>query len=79
MPQDDLPSFPTIDNSDIPLLYDLSSDANIEFPGESRLESTQASLKTKGVVTTHYKRKRLFLMEEDEYGERAHKQRCIEQ
>jgi len=78
-PHADLPPFPTVDNSDGPLLFDLSSDANIEFAGEPLLESMRSSLKTREAVTAHYKRKRLFLIDEDEYGERACKQRCIEQ
>jgi len=79
MPHDDLPSFPTVDNSDGPLLLDLlPSDVTIEFAGESLLENMRPSVKTRETVPTHYKRKRLFLMEEDEYGERACKQRCIE-
>jgi len=78
-PQDDLHAFPTVDNSDVSLLFDLSSDTNIEFVEESLLESMQPSFKAREVVTAHHKRKRLFLMEEeDAYGERARKQRCVE-
>jgi len=76
---DDLPPFPTVDNSNSPLPFDLSSDANIEFSGESLLESMGSSLKAREAATVCYKRKRLFLMEEYEYGERPRKQRCIEQ
>jgi hypothetical protein len=78
-PHDDLPPFPSVDNSDSPLPFDLSSDANIEFSGESLLESMRSVFKTRETATARYKRKRLFLMEEDEYGERVRKQRCIEQ
>jgi hypothetical protein len=78
-PHDELPPFPTVNNSDGPLLFDLSSDANIDFAGEPLLESMRPSLKTRGAITAHYKRKRLFLIDEDEYGERACKRRCIEQ
>ena len=78
-PQDDLHAFPTVDNSDVSLLFDLSSDADIKFVGESLLESIQPSFKAKEAITAHHKRKRLFLMEEEEvYGERARKQRCVE-
>jgi hypothetical protein len=79
-PHDDLPPFPTVDNPDGPFLFDLASDANVEFTGGKPLvEGMRSSLKTRGAVTAHYKRKRLFLIDEDEYGERACKQRCIEQ
>ena len=78
-PQDDLHAFPTVDNSDVSLLFGLSSDTNIEFVGEYLLESMQPSFKARGAVTAHHKRKRLFLMEEEDvYGERARKQRCVE-
>lgn len=78
-PRDDLHAFPTVDNSDVSLRFDLSSDANIGFIGESLLESMQPSFKAREAVTAHHKRKRLFLMEdEDAYGERARKQRCVE-
>ncbi|KAH9968789.1 hypothetical protein BC827DRAFT_282977 [Russula dissimulans] len=76
--QDDVPPFPTFDYPDIPLLFNPSSDANIEFPEEPLLETIQPSFKTREPITIHYKRKRLFLTEEDEYGERACKQRRIE-
>jgi hypothetical protein len=76
--QDDIPPFPSVDNSDVPLLFDPSSNANIEFTGAS-LETLRPSSKTREPVTAHYKRKRLFIAEEDEYGERPRKQRCIEQ
>jgi len=76
--QDDVPPFPTFDYPDIPLLFNPSSDANIEFPEEPLLESIQPSFKTRELITSHYKRKRLFLTEEDEYGERVCKQRRIE-
>jgi len=78
-PQDDLHALPTVDNSDVSLLFDLSSDTNIKFVEESLLESIQPSFKAREVITVHHKRKRLFLMgEEDVYGERACKQRCVE-
>ncbi|KAF8506930.1 hypothetical protein F5888DRAFT_1646516 [Russula emetica] len=64
---DEFPPCPTIDNSDVPLLFDSPSVANAEVTGGS-LEP----------VPTYYKRKRLFVPEEDEYGERARKQPRIE-
>jgi hypothetical protein len=64
-PHDDLPPFPTVDNSDGPLLFDLSSDANIEFAVEPLLESTRSSPKT---ATAHYKCKRLFVIDENEFA-----------
>jgi len=64
--------------SDIPLLHDPSSDVNIEFPEESLLETIQSPFKTREPIPIHYKRKRLFLTEEDEHGERPCKQRHIE-
>jgi hypothetical protein len=77
-PQDDLHAFPTVDNSNVSLLFDLSPDANIEFVGEFLLENMQPSFKAREAVPVHHKRKRLFLMEEDVDGERARKQRCVE-
>ena len=79
VPQDDLHTFPTVHDSDVSLLFSLSSDANIDSVGESLLESMQPPFKVREVNATHHKRKRLFLMEEDDvYGERARKQRCVE-
>jgi len=77
--RDDVPPSPTFDfgYSDIPLLYDPSSDANIEFPEDSLLETTQPSFKTREPISIHCKRKRPFLTE-DECGERPCKQRRIE-
>jgi len=78
-PQDDLQAFPTVDNSDVSLLFGLSPDANIEFVGEFLLENMQPSFKAREAVPAHHKRKRLFLMEEEDVcGERARKQRCVE-
>ena len=77
--QDDFPSFPTIDNSDGPLLFDSPSVTNSEVTGESLLGGLRPTLKTREPVPTYYRRKRLFVAEEDEYGERARKQPRIEE
>ncbi len=68
--EDDVP-FLAIDNSDA---FDSSSVANTEITGGSLLGGLLPTLKTREPVPTHYKRKRLFVAEEDEYGERARKQ-----
>jgi len=75
--QDDVPPFPA-DNSDVSLLFDSVSVANPEVTGGSLLGGLLPTLKTREPDSTHYKRKRLFV-EEDEYGERARKQPRIEQ
>jgi len=77
--QDDFPSFPTIDNSDVPLLFDSPSVANAEVTGGSMLGGSRPTLRTREPVPTYCKRKRLFVAEEDEYGERARKQPRIGQ
>jgi hypothetical protein len=77
--QDDFPPFPTIGNSDVPLLFDSPSAANVEVTRGSLLGGLRPTLKTREPVPTYYKRKRLFVAEEDEYGERARKQPRIEQ
>ena len=61
--QDDFPPFPTIGNSDIPLLFDSPSVVG-EVTGGSR--GLRPTLKTREPVTTYYKRKQLFVAEEDE-------------
>jgi len=76
--QDDFPPCPTIDNSDVPLLFDSPSVANAEVTGGSLLGGLRPTSKTREPVPTYYKRKRLFVPEEDEYGERARKQPRIE-
>lgn len=76
--QDDFSLFLTIDNSDVPLLFDSPSVANVEVTVGSLLGGLRPTLKTSEPVPTYYKRKRLFLTEEDEYGERARKQARIE-
>lgn len=73
--QDDYP-FPTIDNSDVPLLYDSPSVANAEFTGGSLLGGLGP--KTREPAPTNCKRKQLFVAEEGEYDERARKQPRIE-
>ena len=76
VPQDDPHTFPTVHDS---VLFNLSSDADIDAAGESLLESMHPPYKAREVITDHHKLKRLFLMEEDDvYGERARKQRCVE-
>jgi hypothetical protein len=77
--QDDFHPFPTIDNSDAPLLFDSSSVANTEVTGGSLLGGLRPTLKAREPVPTYYKRKRLFVAEEDECEERARKQPRIEQ
>jgi hypothetical protein len=77
--QDDFPPFPTSDNSDVPLLLDSPSVANGEVTGGSLLGGWRPTLETREPVPTYYKRKRLFVAEEDEYGARARKQPRIEQ
>jgi hypothetical protein len=77
--QDDFPPFPTIGNSDVPLLFDSPSVTNAEVTGGSLLGGLRSTLKAREPVPTYYKRKRLFVAEEDEYGERARKQPRIEQ
>jgi hypothetical protein len=77
--QDDFPTFPTIGNSDVPLLFDSPSVANAEVTGGSLLGGLRPTSETREPVTTYYKRKRLFVAEEDEFGARAHKQPRIEQ
>lgn len=76
--QDDFSPFPTIDNSDVPLLFDSPSVANAEVIGGSLLGSLRPTLENREPVSTYYKRKRLFVAEEDEYGARARKQPRIE-
>jgi len=79
--QDDFSPFPTIDNSDVPLLFDPPSVANAEVTGgplTSQLGGLRLPLEREPVPTYH-KRKRLFVAEEDEHGERARKQPRIEQ
>jgi hypothetical protein len=76
---DDVPPFPATDSSGVLLLFDSQSDANAEVTGGSPLEGWRPPLKTREPILTHYKRKRLFVAEEDEYGERACKQQRIEQ
>jgi hypothetical protein len=73
---DDVPPFPAIGSSGVPLLFDPQSDAN-EVAGGSPMRGLRP--KTREPTPTHYKRKRLFVAEEDEYGERAPKQQRIEQ
>lgn len=75
----EVPPLPTIDGSSVSLLFNPLSDANFEFTGEPLLENLRTSFNTKELTTVHCKRKRLFLTEEDEYGERARKQRCVGQ
>ncbi len=70
--QDDVPPFTTVGSSDVPLLFD-SSDANAGVAGGSLLGGLQSTLKTREPLPTCNKRKRLFVAEEDEYGERARK------
>jgi hypothetical protein len=77
--QDDFPPFLSIDNSDVSLLFDSPSVASAEVTRGSLLGGLGPNLKTRELVPTHYKRKRLFAAEEDEYGERARKQPRIEQ
>jgi len=76
--QDDSFPFITIDNSDVPLLFDFPSVANVEVTAGSLLGGLRPTLRITEPVTTYCKRKRLFLAEEDEYGERARKQTRIE-
>lgn len=75
--QDDFSPFSTIDNSDVPLLYDSPSVANAEVTGGSL--SGGLGPETREPVPTHCKRKQLFVAEEGECGERARKQPRIEQ
>jgi hypothetical protein len=77
--QDDFLSFPTIDNSDVPLLFDSPSVASADVTGGPMLGGSRPTLRTSEPVPTYCKRKRLFVAEEDEYGERARKQPRIEQ
>lgn len=77
--QDDFPPFPTIGSSDVPLLFDSPSVANTEVTEGSLLGGLRSTLKTREPVPTHYKRKRLFVAEEDECGESTRKQPRIEQ
>ena len=72
--QDDTPPFPGV-----PFLFDSPFNANANVTGESLLEGSQPNFKTTEPIPTYHKRKRLFVAEEDEYGERARKQRRIEQ
>lgn len=76
--QNDLPPFPTIDNSDVPLLFDSPSAANGLVIGGSLSGPWRPTLETREPVPSDYKRKRLFV-EEDEHGARARKQPRIEQ
>jgi hypothetical protein len=76
--QDHIPPFLTIDSSGIPLLFGSPSDANSEVTKESLLRNLRPNLKTREPFPTYSKRKRLFVDEEDEYGERPRKQRRIE-
>ena len=76
--QDDFSPFPTFENSDVPLLFDFPPVANAEVTGGSLLDGVQPTLKTTEPVPTYYKRKRLFVAE-DECEGRARKQARIEQ
>ena len=77
--QDDIPPFLAIDSPGIPLLFDSPSDANSEVTRESLLRDLRPTLKTREPFSTYNKRKRLFVDEEDEHGERPRRQRRIEQ
>ena len=77
--QHDAPPFPAIDSSGVPFLGDSPSNAYANVAGKSLLEGSQLNFKTTEPIPTYHKRKRLFVAEEDEYGERARKQRRIEQ
>jgi hypothetical protein len=74
--QEDVPPFLAIDSS--PLLFDPPSDANTEVT-RSLLGSFRPTLKPREPFPIYNKRKRLFVDEEDDYGERPRKQRRIEQ
>jgi hypothetical protein len=76
---DDAPPFPAIGSSGVPLLFDSQSDANAEVTGGSPIGELRPTLKTRGPIPTRHKRKRLFVAEEDDYGERARKRQRIEQ
>jgi hypothetical protein len=73
--QDDASPFPAIDSSGVPFMFDSSSDANAEVTEGSLFWGSRPTFKTREPNPTYHKRKRLFIAEEDEYGERAHKQR----
>ena len=77
--QIEISPFLAIDSSGIPLLFDSPPDANSEVTRESLLFNLRPTLKTRESLPTYSKRKRLFVDEEDEYGERPHQQRRIEQ
>jgi hypothetical protein len=77
--QHDAPPFPAIDSSGVPFLGDSPSNAYANVAGKSLLEGSQLNFKTTEPIPTYHKRKRLFVAEEDEYGEGARKQRRTEQ
>src|SRR6266702_2224579 len=74
--QDGLFQIPNIDISNSPFILDPSSDVEIDFTKYPQLERSRLSFEP---IFDQYKRKRLFVTNEDEYEERPCKRRSIGQ
>jgi len=70
---------PNLDISNPSFILDPSSDVEIDLTRHPQLERPPLSYESSGTISDKYKRKRLFIANEDEYEERPCKRRNIEQ
>ena len=78
-PQDGLCQAPNFDASNPSFIFDLSTDVEIDLTRHYHLERPRLSPEGSEGIFDNYKRKRLFISNEDEYEERPCKRRSIEQ
>jgi hypothetical protein len=77
--QDELFQIPNHDISNPSFILDLSSDVEIDLTRHHQLERSRRSFEERETIFDKYKRKRLFIANEDDYGGRLCKRRSIEQ
>jgi hypothetical protein len=76
--RDGLCQAPNLDVSNPSFIFDLSTDVEIDLTRHHQLERPRL-LEGSKAIFDNYKRKRLFITNEDEYEERPCKRRSIEQ
>ena len=77
--QDEQFHIPNHDISNPSFILDLSSEVEIDLTRHHQLEYSRLSFEGSETTFDKFKRKRLFIANEDDYGGRPCKRRCIEQ
>jgi len=77
--RNELFQIPNLDISNPSFILDLSSDVEIDLIRHHQLERSRLSFEGGETIFDKYKRKRLFIANEDDYGERPCKRRSVEQ